>query len=719
MMTNDPYKKKDEQLFAEVQKLKDGDFSNSNAVYELSEKYIYKIINDILKNHHTTEDLMQEAYIQIYNKIGTLQEVKAFYVWAGRISTNLTLRYIQKNSKEVLATADEEGDNDFIFDTASEDNEKFIPESVLVDREKQRLIAEIIDKLSTEQKICIQYFYYEEMSVNQIAEAMGCSTGTIKSRLNYARKSIKEAVVELDEKHGTRLYSLASAPLFLIIFRAAVEGLLPAGVAGAASAAAVGGMAMSVSSSGATAIGGASTVGKGVVSGSVVVEKASSTSGVETVKNLILEKIKNIGSNLKADSENIGKVIKNSAGEHGVKIKEAFGTGNKEGVKQIFQSTRSVWGNTAKEFGTSTLATKVTAVTVAGVLVATPIIYGGGMENYENFEFTMSFTECATDAGILYQQFRDQINGEPYNYQGFWPGKDELAKEEDIYIEINSDKANDEADISSNSMALSEKNLQELISYGLQFKDCKGEFNNEVGVFEYKESVEHEIIIAYNGEKCICTIDEVRVSLDDTLNLEKFYDDNICYEKMYFISFEGTISLVNEKRSERMWQKSIVEAEGNIDNEQDMITEEKQQEEENNVAEDVETQIDITDPKYATTHPGVTGILDPSEIEGITVPELEAKLPTVEAIREIEQMQTILYVEYSRTNMTDEAFYSLMEQVPCTVYLQDGSSHSVTLAEFIFKDWSSYADLDKLDYDSNKARELSEGYKTTDSSMEK
>ena len=112
----DPYKKKDEQLFAEVQKLKDGDFSNSNAIYELSEKYIYKIINDIVKNHHTTEDLMQEAYIQIYNKINTLQEVKAFYVWAGRIATNLTLRYIQKNSKEVLATPDEEGDTDFIFE---------------------------------------------------------------------------------------------------------------------------------------------------------------------------------------------------------------------------------------------------------------------------------------------------------------------------------------------------------------------------------------------------------------------------------------------------------------------------------------------------------------------------------------------------------------------------------------------------------------------------
>lgn len=290
MRVDNLYKDKDEKLFAEVQKLKDGDFSGYDKIYKLSEKYIYKIINDIVKNHHTTEDLMQEAYIQIYNKIGTLQEAKAFYVWAGRIATNLTLRYIQKNSKEVLATPDEEGDTDFIFEKATDDKEKFIPESVLVDREKQRLLADIIDKLSAEQKFCVQYFYYEEMSVNEIAEVMGCSTGTVKSRLNYARKSIKEAVVELDEKHGTRLYSLASAPLFLIIFRAAAEGLLPIAVAGAASAVSTGGAAVSagVSSTGSAASMGGASVAGSVASASTVTAAGTIASKVAIVFGAVM-----------------------------------------------------------------------------------------------------------------------------------------------------------------------------------------------------------------------------------------------------------------------------------------------------------------------------------------------------------------------------------------------------------------------------------------------
>ena len=237
------FEKKDKELFEEVRKLqkeKADDSGNFNRVYELSEKYIKKIIRDIVKDEHATEDIMQETYLQIYNKIGTLKEPEAFYVWAGRIATNLTLRYIQKNCREVLAESDENGSTDFVFEAVSEDNENFIPEAILMDLEKQRIIAEILDGLSIEQKLCVQYFYYEEMSVKEIAQAFGCSEGTIKSRLNYARKSIKDAVIEMDVKHGTRLYSLATMPLLLIVFRNVLEGAVVLGIGGGAVTGAIG-----------------------------------------------------------------------------------------------------------------------------------------------------------------------------------------------------------------------------------------------------------------------------------------------------------------------------------------------------------------------------------------------------------------------------------------------------------------------------------------------
>jgi RNA polymerase sigma factor (sigma-70 family) len=282
--TANQYEKEDGELFHEVRKLIDGDESSYQRIYDLSEKYIYKIISDIVKNHQTTEDLMQETYLQIYNKIGTLQNPEAFYVWAGRIATNMTLRYIQKYRREVLINEEHEDGEDF-FETVSDDTEAFIPEEVLMDKEKQRLIAEILDQLSIEQKLSVQYFYYEEMSVSEIAQTMGCSTGTVKSRLNYARKSIKNAVIDLDVREGTRLYSLAAAPLFLLVFRTGVAEV--AGIAGVAAGAAAGagiaGAAPAGIGAGAGAAGvapaGAAGIADAAVSGSAVVSGSGAVTG--------------------------------------------------------------------------------------------------------------------------------------------------------------------------------------------------------------------------------------------------------------------------------------------------------------------------------------------------------------------------------------------------------------------------------------------------------
>ena len=379
------FQDKDEKLFAEVQKLKDGDFSGYDNIYKLSEKYIYKIINDIVKNHHTTEDLMQDAYIQIYNKIGTLQEAKAFYVWAGRIATNLTLRYLQKSNriKTVEFPNRDEGDNpDFPYNKASMDHEEFIPEAVLMDREKQRLLGEILDNLSVEQKLSVQYFYYEEMSVNEIAQLMGCSAGTVKSRLNYARKSIKDAVVELDVKHGTRLYSLSTLPLFWFIFRKQLEQLIAGSVAaeGIGLAKAIGG-----ASKGAAAESGAQAVGMASGGVNAAGGSAAASGGIEVAG---------------------GAVAAESAGASG-------------SVAAGSVAAASTAGGTAAGFGGS-LAIK------AGIIVCTATVGIGGMSA------AVSQTSREIETGV-YKEYQVMMEQET---SGFWSDIFALEAESDVPEEI-------------------------------------------------------------------------------------------------------------------------------------------------------------------------------------------------------------------------------------------------------------------------------------------
>ena len=281
----DRYAQKDKQLFSEVQKLMDGNFESYQNVYELSKNYIYKVIYDIVQDHYTTEDMMQETYLQVYNKIGSLREAKAFYVWAGRIASNLTLRYLQKYHHEVLTEATDDDGEDFIFDKMVNDNEAFIPESVLENQEQQRIIAGILESLSPEQKLTVQYFYYEEMSVNDIASLMECSTGTVKSRLNYARKSLKTAISQFETDNNVKLYSLSSMPIFFLVFKDLSETLaLAVGTAGAAGAAAAAGSAgAAVSGGGAAAagsVGGAGAAGfLGTVAGKAAIVAAVAVVG--------------------------------------------------------------------------------------------------------------------------------------------------------------------------------------------------------------------------------------------------------------------------------------------------------------------------------------------------------------------------------------------------------------------------------------------------------
>lgn len=203
-----------EKLEKLVNQLKLGNEESFSEIYNQTNKYIFYVIMKITQNEEQTFDLVQETYIQIYNKISSLEDPKAFLSWAGRIATNKTYRYMKKYRKELLV--DEE--SEYIFDSIFEEREEFIPHEILESEEKKRLIRKIIESLSEVQKLTVYKYYFYMNSISQIAEDMECSEGTVKSRLNYARKKIEEAVLDL-EKKGTKLYGVGALPVFFMLLR--------------------------------------------------------------------------------------------------------------------------------------------------------------------------------------------------------------------------------------------------------------------------------------------------------------------------------------------------------------------------------------------------------------------------------------------------------------------------------------------------------------------
>ena len=174
--------------------------------------HIYKTVND----SDLAEDLLQETFIEIYQTINQLGEPAAFVTWSKQIAYHRCTGYFKKH-REILADEDEDGHS--IFDTIEETRAEFIPDEALDVEDLKQTIHNIIDELPEEQRSAILLRYFDEISVKEIAEIQGVSEGTVKSRLNYGRKSIKEAVESYEKKNGIKLHCVGVIPLLLWFFR--------------------------------------------------------------------------------------------------------------------------------------------------------------------------------------------------------------------------------------------------------------------------------------------------------------------------------------------------------------------------------------------------------------------------------------------------------------------------------------------------------------------
>jgi RNA polymerase sigma-70 factor (ECF subfamily) len=205
-----------EQIADLVIKARSGDAYAQEQLYIQTKDKAYYLALQLLKNSQDAEDVLHDAYIKAFSKIDDAIPEK-FGGWLDTIVINRAKDIMKK--KKPMAFAELRSDEGKDFEPLDEEQRiEFLPQDNLDYQETKYLIQEIIDELPTEQRTSVILYYYKEMSVGQIAEYFECSTGTIKSRLNYARKTIKAKVEELENK-GTKLYCFPLLPFLYWMFR--------------------------------------------------------------------------------------------------------------------------------------------------------------------------------------------------------------------------------------------------------------------------------------------------------------------------------------------------------------------------------------------------------------------------------------------------------------------------------------------------------------------
>ena len=202
-----------------VEKIKKGDNKSFEKLYKLTEREVWFTCISFLKNETTAQDIMQETYITAFLKIQSLEKSSQIRSWLNRIAVNKCKNYLKGKGEIQL-------DDEIFENQAIVDERMSIPEEYISDKAKREIILSIMQEvLSDVQYQTVIMHYFNEMTVDEIAEVFECSRGTVLSRLNYSRAKMKTAIEDYENKSGDKLHGVVVVPFFTTIFKEEAKSL--------------------------------------------------------------------------------------------------------------------------------------------------------------------------------------------------------------------------------------------------------------------------------------------------------------------------------------------------------------------------------------------------------------------------------------------------------------------------------------------------------------
>lgn len=178
------------------------------ALYLFTSKSVYFVALKMTNNEQDAMDITHDSYMKAFDKLNTLQNPNQFSSWINRIAANLCKDYFKKIKLDFFEDMSTDG-----MEFQLEDESGGLPSDFSVNQNIKEIVHDVINILPEEQRLCVMMYYFDEMTVAEISEVLGVSEGTVKSRLNYARKKMKAEIDRLSEQ-GVELIGIAVGLLF-------------------------------------------------------------------------------------------------------------------------------------------------------------------------------------------------------------------------------------------------------------------------------------------------------------------------------------------------------------------------------------------------------------------------------------------------------------------------------------------------------------------------
>lgn len=192
-----------------------GDQDAWEGLYNATFREAYFVAVKVAGCEQDASDLVHDAYVTAIQKIGELEKAESFQSWLNIVVANKCRDYLRKKKPVLFSElqSDDGSEPDWI-----DDRDEVQPEIIFDQDETVRMIAEMIEDLPEDQRLCVMLYYRDELSISQIAKILELSEGTVKSRLTYARSKVKDKVKQL-EKQGIKLYGIAPLPLLIWLLK--------------------------------------------------------------------------------------------------------------------------------------------------------------------------------------------------------------------------------------------------------------------------------------------------------------------------------------------------------------------------------------------------------------------------------------------------------------------------------------------------------------------
>ena len=177
--------------FSIVKRVQAGDVAAFDQLILKYRERVFGIVYNLTSNREDTADLTQDTFIKAFQSINRFQGHCSFFTWLYKIAVNTSLSHLRKNRLRTffsLEKIQEDGTNaqllEQLTDKNGADRDTYL-------RELQQKLNEAMQKLSIPHRTVITLFEIDGLSHSEIAEVMGCSEGTVRSRLHYAKQFLQ------------------------------------------------------------------------------------------------------------------------------------------------------------------------------------------------------------------------------------------------------------------------------------------------------------------------------------------------------------------------------------------------------------------------------------------------------------------------------------------------------------------------------------------------